>query len=151
MLSIGDLAPDFSLPDQNGRTRTLAEFHGKTLVLYFYPKDMTPGCTTEACDVRDAYAAHDIPTGVTILGVSADSPARHAKFIAKEGLNFDLLSDETHAMLEAYGVWTEKSMYGRKFQGIERSTFVIGPDGRITAIYRKVKVPGHIAEVLRAI
>lgn len=144
----GDPAPQFSLPNQDGILRSLADYAGKTLVLYFYPRDMTPGCTQEACDVRDAYAARSVPEGVVIVGVSADSPERHRKFIAKEHLPFELLSDEKKELLAAYGFWKEKTLYGKTFLGIERATVVIRPDGTIRSMERKVKVAGHIARVL---
>ena len=123
---------------------------GKTVVLYFYPKDDTPGCTTEACELRDAHkqiAAKD----AVVLGVSPDSVKSHEKFTTKFNLPFVLVPDEDRKLAEAYGVWKEKSMYGRKYMGIERSTFIIGPDGRIRKIFRKVKPAGHAAEVLAAI
>ena len=151
MLNIGDPAPDFTLPNQDGEPRSLADFRGSTVVLYFYPKDMTSGCTKEACDLRDAFAAKRIPNDVVVFGVSADSPASHRKFIAKERIPFDLLSDEDRSVIRAYGAWVEKSMYGRKYMGIDRSTFVIGLDGKIAAVYRKVKVPGHVDAVLAAL
>jgi peroxiredoxin Q/BCP len=150
-LSIGDLAPDITLLNQDELPRTLSALRGRTVVLYFYPKDNTPGCTTEACDVRDALRAGDIPDGVIVFGISADSPSSHRRFREKLELPFDLLSDEDHTALNAYGVWTEKKLYGRTSMGIERSTFVIAPDGRIAQIWRKVKVPGHIREVLKSV
>lgn len=125
---------------------SLADYSGRTVVLYFYPKDDTPGCTKEACSFRDEEAAWK-KKGVVVLGVSPDSPAAHAKFIQKHRLPFDLLADENHSVAEAYGVWVEKSMYGKKFMGVERSTFVIGPDGVLQAVLRKVKPEGHGAEV----
>ncbi|MCE0483314.1 MAG: thioredoxin-dependent thiol peroxidase [Methylacidiphilales bacterium] len=140
-------APDFSAPDQSGRTVSLTDFAGKTVVLYFYPKDDTPGCTTEACSFRDEYAAFK-KKGVVVVGVSPDSPKSHAKFIEKFHLPFTLLADADHKIAEAYGVWVEKSMYGRTYMGVERSTFVIDPKGKLQAIYRKVKPSEHIAEVL---
>lgn len=150
VLQPGDAAPDFALPDQTDTVRRLGEWRGRTLVLFFYPKDLTEGCTREACDFRDATASFD-KLDVEIVGVSADPPKRHRKFIEKEALPFTLLSDESLDTLKAYGVWVEKSMYGRRFMGIERTTFVIDPDGRIAEIYRKVRVPGHVEEVLHAI
>ena len=140
-LTEGDQAPAFL---------ELTANKGSTVVVYFYPKDFTPGCTTEACEFRDLYAALKDKDAV-ILGVSPDSPESHEQFIAKLGLPYILVSDEDHRIAAAYGVWTEKSMYGRKFMGIERSTFLIGPDGRIKKIFRKVKPVGHAAEVLAAI
>ncbi len=144
---VGDPAPDFSLPASDGRTMSLASFAGAKLVLYFYPKDDTSGCTMEAIDfnrLRSAFAAK----GAQILGVSPDSPKSHDKFKAKHGLSLDLVSDEAKSMLEAYGVWTEKSMYGRKYMGVERTTFLIDTAGKITHIWNKVKVPGHAEAVL---
>jgi peroxiredoxin Q/BCP len=123
---------------------------GSTCVVYFYPKDFTPGCTTEACEFRDMYDKI-IEQDAVILGVSPDSPESHEKFIAEHGLPYALVADEDHAIANAYGVWKEKSMYGKKYMGIERSTFVVGPDGKITKIFRKVKVAGHVAEVLGSI
>lgn len=147
MPDIGALAPDFSAPDQDGVVRSLAEFRGRPLVLYFYPKDMTPGCTTEACDFRDNLAriAHH---GAAVVGISADSVARHRKFADKEGLSFPLLADEDRTIVEAYGVWKEKTLYGRKFMGIERTTFVVDADGRIAHVFEKVKVKGHVDAVI---
>ncbi|HVZ39112.1 MAG TPA: thioredoxin-dependent thiol peroxidase [Candidatus Kapabacteria bacterium] len=150
MLNTGDRAPAFSAPDQDGTVRTLADYRGRRLVLYFYPKDMTEGCTAEACSFRDnlnRIAGH----GAEVLGISPDSVARHRKFITKESLNFPLLSDPDHAIAEAYGVWAEKSMYGRTYMGVERTTFIIDEKGRIATIFRKVKVKGHVDEVLNAL
>jgi peroxiredoxin Q/BCP len=150
MLQPGDKAPDFSAADQEGITRRLKDYKGKKLVLYFYPKDMTSGCTREACDFRDNMA-RIAGTGVALLGVSPDSVKSHAKFAEKESLNFPLLSDEAKGIAEAYGVWKEKSMYGRKYMGVERTTFIIDEKGKIERIFPKVKVPGHVAEVLDAL
>ncbi len=146
MLTAGDAAPDFSAPDQNGTIHTLAGYRGKKLVLYFYPKDMTSGCTAEACDFRDNLNRLK-GYGAEVLGVSPDSVKRHEKFVAKESLNFPLLSDESTAIAQAYGVWTEKSMYGRKYMGVERTTFIIDEEGRIARVFNKVKVNGHAGEV----
>jgi peroxiredoxin Q/BCP len=148
-LEVGDKAPDFSLPDHAGNTVTLGGFAGKSLVLYFYPKDDTSGCTKEAIEFN-AHAKAFAAAGAVVLGVSPDSPASHAKFKAKHDLSLPLASDEDKTMLEAYGVWAEKSMYGRKYMGVERTTFLIKPDGMIAAIWRKVKVPGHAEAVLAA-
>lgn len=145
----GSKAPAFTLPGAGGATLSLADFAGKTLVLYFYPKDDTSGCTAEAKDFN-ALRADFQAAGAEILGVSPDSPKSHDKFRDKYGLGFALASDESKAMLEAYGVWVEKSMYGRKYMGVERTTFLIGPDGTIRHIWNKVKVPGHAEEVLKA-
>jgi peroxiredoxin Q/BCP len=149
-LDVGAKAPDFSLPDQDGSTVTLKGLKGKQVVLYFYPKDDTSGCTKEACDFRDSLAPIK-KAGAVVLGVSKDGKASHQKFIAKYGLPFALLSDEESEVCKAYGVYKEKSMYGRKYLGIERSTFVIDATGRIKALFRKVKVPGHVDEVLAAL
>lgn len=149
-LEVGAKAPDFSLPDQHGSTITLKSLKGKQVVLYFYPKDDTSGCTKEACDFRDSFAPIK-KAGAVVLGVSKDGTASHQKFIAKYGLPFALLSDEETVVCMAYGVYKEKSMYGRKYMGIERSTFVIDSTGRLKALFRKVKVPGHVDEVLAAL
>lgn len=150
-VSEGMEAPDFSLKNEAGKTVSLADFAGKKyVVLYFYPKDMTPGCTTQACDFRDAEKDFSGLNAV-ILGVSADSEKQHTKFIEKHGLPFSLLVDEDHKISEAYGVWVEKKMYGKEFMGIERSTFLIDPTGTVIKEWRKVKVPGHIQEVLETI
>jgi len=150
VLEVGDKAPDFSLPDQDGSTVTLKSLKGKQVVLYFYPKDDTSGCTKEACDFRDSLAPIK-KAGAVVLGVSKDGKASHQKFIAKYELPFALLSDEEVTVCTAYGVYKEKSMYGRKYMGIERSTFVIDATGRIKALFRKVKVPGHVDDVLAAL
>lgn len=147
----GDRAPAFTLETGDGRRISLADFAGKkSVVLYFYPKDMTSGCTAEACAFRDAYARFK-KAGAEILGVSMDSAARHAAFTDKYALPFPLLADVDGAVSRAYAVYKEKSMYGRKFWGIERSTFVIGPGGRIRRAWRKVKVNGHDQDVLEAL
>ena len=148
MLKVGDTAPVFTALDDSGRKVRLQDFRGRQVVLYFYPKDDTPGCTQEACDFRDRHAAFTA-RGAVVLGVSVDPVASHAKFRTKHGLPFPLLSDEDHRIVEAYGVWKEKSMYGRKFMGIERTTFLIDEKGKIAAIHQKVKVNGH-AEALLA-
>ncbi|MEO4055470.1 thioredoxin-dependent thiol peroxidase [Solibacillus sp. CAU 1738] len=140
-------APDFSLLNEKGETVRLSDFLGKSVVLYFYPKDMTPGCTTEACDFRDAYGDFSELNAV-ILGVSPDDASKHTKFIDKHGLPFSLLVDEDHATAEAYGVWVLKKMYGREFMGIERSTFLINEQGIIVKEWRKVRVKNHIEDVL---
>lgn len=143
----GTLAPDFTLPDATGDTVTLSAERGHTVVLYFYPKDDTPGCTTEACDFRDNWHTLE-QRGVRVLGISRDSVASHQKFAEKYGLPFTLLSDEKGEVTEKYGVWGEKSMYGKTFMGISRVTFAIGPDGVIQHVWEKVKPAGHAAEVL---
>ncbi len=150
ILAVGDRAPDFSLLDPGGAPLTLGSFAGKPLVLYFYPKDDTSGCTKEAQDF-DAKADNFHRAGAALLGVSPDSPASHAKFKAKYGLKLPLASDEGKTVLEAYGVWVEKSMYGRKYMGVERTTFLIKGDGTVAAIWPKVKVPEHAEAVLKAV
>jgi peroxiredoxin Q/BCP len=149
-LKVGDKAPDFSLSNQGGKTVTLKSLKGTQVVLYFYPKDDTPGCTKEACGFRDAMKPIE-KTGAVVLGISLDDAKSHAKFIEKYGLPFSLLCDEDTAVSKAYGVYKQKSMYGKTYWGIERSTFVIGPAGKLKAIFRKVKVDGHIDEVLTAL
>jgi peroxiredoxin Q/BCP len=149
MLEPGDRAPAFRLPDATGGTCNLADYKGRKLVLFFYPKANTPGCTREAqafSALKGAFAR----AGAEILGVSADPVKAQAAFHSKQGLKIALASDESHRMLTAYGVWAEKSLYGRTFMGIVRSTFLIGPDGRIVRVWRKVKVDGHAEEVLTA-
>jgi peroxiredoxin Q/BCP len=146
-LTVGAKAPAFSTPDQSGKTVSLSDFAGKTVVLYFYPKDDTPGCTTQACSYRDEYSAFK-KKGVVVLGISPDDAESHAKFAEKFSLPFTLLADEGHTIADKYGVWVEKSMYGKKYMGVERSTFVIGPDGKLATIYRKVKPGDTVAEVL---
>jgi peroxiredoxin Q/BCP len=149
MLEEGKKAPDFSAIDQNGDKVKLSSFRNKkNVVLYFYPKDMTPGCTTEACDFRDNFKKFK---DTEILGVSIDSPERHQKFIEKQSLPFTLISDEDKKVVEKYGVWQEKSMYGKKFMGIVRSTFIIDKTGKIRKMYPKVKVKGHVEEVLEIV
>jgi thioredoxin-dependent peroxiredoxin len=149
-LSVGDKAPAFDAQDESGKRHTLAGYKGKTVVLYFYPKDNTPGCTVESCDFRDNHAAY-LKKGAIVLGVSADSAKSHQGFKAKQNLPFPLLVDEDKKILSAYGVWQEKSMYGRKFMGIVRSTFVIGPDGKLAQVHRKVSVPGHVKQILETL
>lgn len=148
MLKEGQKAPSFNLESDEGKKIALKDFAGQNVILYFYPKDMTSGCTTEACDFRDSYSQLKKLKAV-ILGVSKDSVASHQKFKAKEKLNFPLLSDGEGKVCEAYGVWKEKSMYGRKYMGIERTTFLIGADGKIKKIYPKVKVTGHVDQIIK--
>ena len=148
-LKPGDIAPNFSAVDQNGDTRSLSEYAGKTLVLYFYPKDDTPGCTAEACDLRDNYHRFQAQ-GYEILGVSPDTPAKHVKFIEKYDLPFDLLADEDHSVAEAYGVWGRKQFMGREYDGIHRTTFVIDGEGKIDDVISKVKTKEHTAQILTA-
>lgn len=152
MLVPGDQAPDFTAPVvggsfAEGATVKLADLRGKTIVLYFYPKDDTPGCTVQACSIRDHYS-YLIDHGAEIFGVSVDSPASHRKFIEKNALPFPLISDESKEIVQAYGVWVEKSMYGKKYMGVERSTFVVSASGRIKSIFRKVKPEEHTETVL---
>ena len=149
-LEPGDLAPDFTLSDQEGNPVSLSGLRGKTVVLYFYPKADTPGCTTQACGVRDHRPDYESANAV-VLGVSPDPVKKVANFDQKYGLGFPLLADEDHAVAESYGVWVEKSMYGRTYMGNERSTFVIGPDGVIKDVFRKVKPGEHDALVLGAL
>lgn len=141
--------PAFSLPGSDGATHTAKSLAGTPYILYFYPRDMTPGCTTESCDFRDHHAGLT-KLGVQVFGVSTDSLASHAKFIAKEKLNFVLLADEQHALAEALGVWKEKNLYGNISWGLERSTFLVDAKGQIANEWRKVKVAGHVAEVVAA-
>ncbi len=149
-LSIGDTAPSFTLPTDEGSSITLSELVGKRVIVYFYPKDATSGCTTEACSFRDEKPKFD-KKNVVIIGISKDSIKSHKSFKEKEGLNFILASDETGDVCEKYGVWVEKSMYGKKYFGIDRSTFLIDETGKIAKIWRKVSVPGHIDEILKAV
>src|SRR5438270_8594662 len=150
MIKAGQQARDFTLPDQDGNPTTLTAYRGEPVVLYFYPKADTSGCTTQACGVRDHRADYE-RAGAVVLGVSPDPVKRIAAFDQKYGLAFPLLADEDHSVAEAYGVWVQKSMYGRKYMGVERSTFVIGPDGVITEVFRKVKPDEHDALVLGAL
>ena len=147
MIEQGTTAPDFTLPDQSGDDHSLSDFRGQWVILYFYPKDLTPGCTTEACNFRD-----DFPNfqnlNTTIIGISKDSTKRHAAFAGKYKLPFLLLSDESGDVCERYGVWQEKSLYGKKYMGIVRSTYLIDPQGTITRVYPKVKVKEHATELL---
>ena len=149
-LKEGDKAPDFSAPTNGGGTISLGELKGKNVILYFYPKDDTPGCTKEACAFRDDFAAFK-KKGAVILGVSADSVKAHDKFVKKFELPFPLLADEDKKIVEAYGVWGQKSFMGRKYMGIHRVTFLIGPDGNIRKIWPKVKPEEHAEEVLAAL
>lgn len=148
--AIGTAAPAFTLPGNAGKTFSLSDYAGRMLVLFFYPKDDTSGCTSEAVaftGMKDEFDA----AGAALLGVSPDSPASHDKFIKKHGLGVDLASSEDKAMLEAYGVWQEKSMYGKKYMGVERTTLLIDGSGTVRAVWNKVKVPGHAQEVLAAV
>jgi thioredoxin-dependent peroxiredoxin len=150
MIEPGDIAPDFTLPDQHGNPVKLSDLRGQTVVVYFYPKADTPGCTTQACSVRDHRADYE-RSGTVVLGVSPDPVKPIAKFDEKYGLGFPLLSDEDHSVAEAYGVWVEKKMYGRKYMGNERTTFVIGPDGAVREVLRNVKPDQHDDLVLGAL
>ena len=143
----GSPAPDFTLASDSGDEVTLSALRGRPVVLYFYSKDDTSGCTTQACGIRDAWGAFT-ESGATVLGVSPDGEASHAKFKAKYGLPFTLLADTEHAVSEAYGVWVEKSMYGKRYMGVERSTFVIDADGTVVRVMRKVKPAEHAQDVL---
>ena len=148
-LNAGDTAPDFDLPTDAGGRVSLTALRGKPFVLYFYPKDDTSGCTSEAKAFSEMKAQFE-EAGAVVIGVSKDSPISHDKFKAKHDLTLTLASDEQGAMPESYGVWVEKSMYGRKYMGIDRATFLIGPDGTVRQAWRKVKVPGHVDAVLKA-
>ncbi len=149
-LTEGTVAPDFALPDDTGAVRRLSEFRGKYVVLYFYPEDDTPGCTKEACNFRDDYSAYE-KAGVEILGVSADSVKSHGKFKAKYHLPFPLLADTDKAVINAYGVWGDKKLFGHEYEGILRTTFVIGPDGKIVKVFEKLRADLHNQEVLAAL
>jgi len=146
-LLIGQKAPDFNTPDQDGKMQSLADYAGQWLFIFFYPKDMTSGCTVEAQEIRDAYAKFK-DYDCAVLGVSKDTEKRHQKFIEKEDLPYALLADTEFKMLEAYDVWKEKSMFGKKYMGIVRTSFLINPDGEIVKIYDKVKPAGHAEAVL---
>ena len=149
-VAIGGLAPDFTLPADDGGAVTLSALRGRPVVLYFYPKDDTSGCTAQACEFRDDFPRFASADAV-ILGVSPDSPASHARFRSKYDLPFALLADEDHAVAERYGVWAEKSMYGRKYWGNLRTTFVVGRDGRVARVFERVQPAGHAAEVAAAL
>jgi thioredoxin-dependent peroxiredoxin len=150
MIEPGDQAPDFALPDQDGRAVKLSDFRGQPVVVYFYPKAATPGCTVQACGVRD-HRADYAKTGATVLGISPDPVAKVKKFHDKEGLNFALLADEDHAVTERYGVWAQKSMYGKTYMGAERTTFIIDSAGKVADVLRKVKPAEHDELVLKAL
>lgn len=148
-LNVGDPAPKFTAATDGGGTLSLSKLRGEAVILYFYPKDDTSGCTKEACGFRDSFPNFG-EAGAVVVGVSRDSVAFHDKFKAKHKLPFTLVSDEDGEICKAYGTWVEKSMYGRKYMGIERSTFLIDKVGKIRGIWRKVKIPGHVEEVLKA-
>src|SRR5690606_92729 len=149
MVKEGNKAPDFTAKDQNGNKVKLSDYRGQRVVLYFYPKDDTPGCTKEACSFRDANDVYK-KKGIKVIGVSIDDEKSHQKFIEKYSLPFDLLADTDKKIVEKYGVWGEKSMYGRKYMGTLRKTFLIGEDGKVVKIFDKVKVGEHADEVLKA-
>jgi peroxiredoxin Q/BCP len=150
MLKEGDKAPDFSLPDQSGNIVSLKDFAGKTVIVYFYPKDNTPGCTKEACSFRDEYTQYE-EKGAVVLGISKDSQKSHTSFISKYDLPFSLLSDTEGEVIQAFGAWGEKSMYGKTYEGIIRSTFVIDGSGTIKKVFDKVKTASHGVDVLEVI
>jgi peroxiredoxin Q/BCP len=150
MVTEGQPAPDFTLPSDTGESVTLSQFRGSPVVLYFYPRDDTPGCTTQACGIRDVWVELQ-RTGAVVLGVSPDSPKRHATFREKYGLPFTLLADEEHEVADAYGTWVEKRNYGKTYMGIERSTFVIDAEGNVAKVMRKVKPAEHADDVLAAL
>jgi Peroxiredoxin len=149
-VQVGKKVPDFTLPASNGKDVSLGDFRGKKVVVYFYPKDMTPGCTTESCDFRD-YNAQFKELGVEVIGISPDDLVSHDKFIKKYDLPFLLLSDTEHRVCELFGVWKEKTMFGNTFMGVERSTFLIDEQGVLIREWRGVKVDGHVREVLEAV
>lgn len=140
-------APDFTLPDQSGGTHTLSDYRGKPVLLYFYPKDNTSGCTKEACNFRDDHSAYQ-EAGVVVIGVSPDSPKSHSKFVLKFDLPFTLLADEGHAVCERYGVWGKKKMYGKEYEGVYRTTYLINPEGMVEKVWEKVKPAAHSEQVL---
>jgi peroxiredoxin Q/BCP len=150
MLGPGDQAPNFDLPDQNDDLISLANLRGQTVVLYFYPRADTPGCTTQACSVRDRSAEYKAG-GARVIGVSPDPVEKVAKFSGKFDLDFTLLADADHAVADAYGTWVEKSMYGKKYMGVQRATFIIGPDGKIAKVFPKVSPKTHDNIVLKAL
>ncbi len=150
MVEEGKPAPDFELVSDTGELVRLSSLRGRPVVVYFYPRDDTPGCTTQACGIRDAWTEFE-KAGAVVLGISPDTAASHERFRAKHGLPFTLLADPDHRVAEQYGVWVEKSRYGRTYMGIERSTFVVGADGRVARVLRNVKPTGHAADVLAAL
>lgn len=147
IIEVGQQAPDFMLLDEKGQIHHLSDYQGKYVLLYFYPKDDTPGCTTEACNFRDDYSQYD-DANVIILGVSPDSPQSHAKFKNKYNLPFTLLADEDHKVCELFGVWGPKKSFGKEYEGVHRTTYLINPDGRIQKVYEKVSPANHSVEVL---
>jgi peroxiredoxin Q/BCP len=150
MIEPGSKAPDFELPDQDGRAVKLSDFRGQSVVVYFYPKADTPGCTTQACGVRDHQGDYS-KAGAVVLGISPDPVKKVKKFHEKQALNFSLLADEDHAVTECYGVWAQKSMYGKTYMGAERTTFIIDPGGKVAEVLRKVKPAEHDELVLKAL
>jgi peroxiredoxin Q/BCP len=150
VLEAGASAPDFTLPDQDGSDLSLSDLRGETLVLYFYPRADTPGCTTQACGVRDRSSEYEA-AGVRVIGVSPDTVEAVKKFADKFGLGFTLLADADHAVAERYGTWVEKSMYGKKYMGVQRATFIVGPDGKIAKVFPKVSPKQHDDLVLKAL
>ena len=149
-LEAGDAAPDFALPDQDGTTHSLAGYRGRTVVLYFYPRDQTPGCTIQACSFRDSHA-EVLAEGAVVLGVSTDDADSHVKFRERHGLPFPLLVDAEAAVAARYGAWGEKVLYGRRYLGMTRATFIIGPDGILTKVWKRARAAGHGAAVLKAL
>lgn len=147
IMEVGQQAPDFMLLDEKGQIHHLSDYQGKYVLLYFYPKDDTPGCTTEACNFRDDYSQYD-DANVIILGVSPDSPQSHAKFKNKYNLPFTLLADEDHKVCDLFGVWGPKKSFGKEYEGVHRTTYLINPDGRIQKVYEKVSPANHSVEVL---
>ena len=148
-ISAGEPAPEFTLADEDGQMHSLSDYRGKPVVLYFYPKDDTPGCTKEACGFRDDYSAYE-EAGIVVLGVSPDTSISHAKFITKYELPFTLLADPEHDVLKLYGAWGLKKSFGREYEGVFRTTFLIGEDGKIMKVFKKVKPAIHSAEILAA-
>lgn len=146
-IQVGIIAPQFTLPDETGEERSLSEYRGQPVVLYFYPKDDTPGCTKEACNFRDDYSEYE-KAGVVILGVSPDTPEKHTKFKSKYQLPFTLLSDVEHKVCELYGVWGQKKFMGREYEGVHRTTFLLNAEGQIVKIFEKVRPAAHSKEVL---
>ena len=149
-IDVGDRLPNFTLPDETGADVALTEFAGSRLIMFFYPKAMTPGCTAEACDFRDNYRAF-FDAGLAVVGVSPDPPPANSRFKDKEGLNFPLLSDQDHRLAARLGAWGIKKNYGKEYEGLIRSTFVVGPDGVLEAAYRNVRAKGHVARLVREI
>ena len=149
-LTAGTAAPEFKSRDQDGKEVKLSDFRGKKVVLYFYPKDMTPGCTAESCDLRDNYKALQ-SAGYEVLGISTDDEKSHRKFIEKERLPFRLLADTDKSVHQKYGTWVEKSMYGKKYMGVARTSFIIGKDGKIAKVFEKVKPEGHELQIIEAL